>query len=257
MKDSGKRKTTLIYGKHAVSEALLKMPEIITKIFYKDKMSLMNMEDVITDKGIEMLPFDKVGMTELPRHLVMEANHQGIFAEILIEKLVTEYKTFIESVRVDSDKAFLLLGEIEDPQNVGAVIRSAAAMGFSAVLFPEHNQAPINGTVVKVSAGNAFNIPLVQIGNVNTTIADLKDKGFWIYGLDGKSSQTIEKEKFDRPTVFVLGKESTGLREKTAESCDVLLSIPMHQKTESLNAATSAAIVMHQWSLQHKNALEN
>jgi 23S rRNA (guanosine2251-2'-O)-methyltransferase len=87
-------------------------------------------------------------------------------------------------------------------------------------------------------------------------IADLKEKGFWIYGLAGEGASNLNTEKFDEPTVFVLGNESTGLREKTRESCDLLLSIPMNNQCESLNAATAMSITMYAWSKEHPEALK-
>ena len=151
--------------------------------------------------------------------------------------------------------ALLVLGEVQDPHNVGAVIRSAAAFGFAGVLIPPHNQAPVNGTVVKVSAGMAFRIPLVTIPNVNTVLRDLKEDGFWVYGLEGEGTTKTTTEKYTRPTVFVLGNEGSGLREKTKELCDELLSIPIHPRCESLNAAAATAVVMAGWSAQHPEAL--
>lgn len=99
------------------------------------------------------------------------------------------------------DTALVILGELQDPHNVGAIIRSAAAFGVSAILMPEHNQAPVTGTVVKVSAGMAFRIPLVTVPNVNSAIRDLKERGFWVYGLDGEAKQTLPKEQFDAPAL--------------------------------------------------------
>ena len=148
------------------------------------------------------------------------------------------------------------MGELQDPHNVGAIIRSAAAFGVSGVLMPEHNQAPITGAVVKVSAGMAFRIPLVRIGNINTVIRDLKERGFWVYGLDGEAKTSIVDESFDAPTVFILGNESKGIREKTAELCDVMLSIPMHPQCESMNVASSTSVALYAWSAKHPNALK-
>jgi 23S rRNA (guanosine2251-2'-O)-methyltransferase len=110
--------------------------------------------------------------------------------------------------------------------------------------------------VVKVSAGMAFRIPLVEIRNVNATLTDFKKRGCWIYGLAGEAgSVLLPDESFTKPSVFVLGNEGEGLRQKTREACDTLLAIPMHPRCESLNAAASAAIVMYEWSTQHRASL--
>jgi 23S rRNA (guanosine2251-2'-O)-methyltransferase len=106
--------------------------------------------------------------------------------------------------------------------------------------------------VVKVSAGMAFRIPLVSIGNVNNTIRDLKERRFWIYGLETGSSQKISDEKFDAPAVLVFGNEGAGVREKTLELCDIKLEIPIDPRCESLNVAASAAVALYAWSARRK-----
>jgi 23S rRNA (guanosine2251-2'-O)-methyltransferase len=100
-----------------------------------------------------------------------------------------------------------------------------------------------------------FRIPLVSIGNVNHAIEVLKKNGFWIYGLASSGKTILGAEIFDAPCAFVIGNEGAGIREKTLEACDVTLSIPMHSRTESLNAASSAAVVFYEWSRKHPEAL--
>ncbi len=103
----------------------------------------------------------------------------------------------------------------------------------------------------------AFRVPLVTIGNVNDTLRDLKERGFWTYGLDGEAKQSITQEKFDAPTVFVFGNEENGIRQKTLELCDISLSIPMHPGCESLNVAASAAVALYAWSTKHEGSLKS
>ena len=101
----------------------------------------------------------------------------------------------------------------------------------------------------------AFRVPLVSIGNINQTVRDLKDAGFTIYGLAGEGAESINKATFDSPSVFILGNEGEGIRQKTRELCDGLLSIPMNPKCESLNAAASAAVALYAWSAKHPESL--
>lgn len=247
------KKNIFIYGKHSVSEAMLFRPDSIKELYFTDSEENLEWRNLAKKNGIKI---NMVDAQKIGGNLPSGATHNGMVARILANELVVEYKDFIEKLEINSDTSILLLGEVEDPHNVGAVIRSAAAFGVSAVFIPEHNQAPVNSTVVKVSSGMAFKIPLVAIGNVNMTIEDLKKRGFWIYGLDGEATVSLHDEKFTKPTVFVLGNEGKGLREKTREACDILLKIPMNPKCESLNAAASAAVVLYKWSTEHKKTLE-
>ena len=242
-----------IYGKHSVSEALQNMPHIVEKVFVSKEGIDDEVSGLIKKNNV---PIEKYSETTMPPRVDKEAVHQGIIAQVSTDKLVRPYREFAEGLVVTPDTALVLLGEIQDPQNVGAIIRSAAAFGISGVLIPEHNQASITGTVIKASSGMVFRVPLVSIGNVNTALRDLKEKGFWVYGLDESSSKSISKEVFDAPALFVLGNEAKGIREKTREICDILLSVPMSPRCESLNVATSAAIAFYEWSTGHLSALK-
>lgn len=254
---------TYIYGRHAVTEALSHTPDAVESIFLAPTMDDNKLLSLINNSGKLVTMLD---VAKLPNgfesHNGSTPVHQGIIALITLGKIVRPYKEFVDSLEKGPDgkvlakNSLIILGELQDPQNVGAVIRSAAAFGIAGVLIPEHNQAPVTGTVVKVSAGMAFRIPLISIGNINNAVRDLKEQGFWIYGLDGEATQSIATEKFDTPTVFILGNESKGIREKTRENCDILLSIPSHPQCESLNAAASAAVAMYAWSSQHPEALK-
>jgi len=241
-----------MYGKHAVAEALRERPDVVKQIFLDLNFSDAKILTQIEQSGIVARPLN---LKNPPRGISANASHQGIVAGILPEKLMVDYKDFVKNLKVTDDSAILILGEVQDPHNVGAVIRSAAAFGLAGVLIPPHNQAPVTGAVVKVSAGMAFRIPLVAISNVNSVARDLQKRGFWIYGLEGDGTVTTHKEVFSKPSAFILGNEGSGLREKTKELCDDLISIPLHPRCESLNAAAATAIVLATWSAQHPRAL--
>ncbi len=244
---------TYIFGTHALVSALTYAPGMVKKIFLADRAR----EDTELMQAIRKADIrpTRLDLKHLPVGVESDAVHQGVIGLLAVDELVKPYKEFIATLTPDANTALVILGEVQDPQNVGAVIRSAAAFGIAGVLIPEHNQAPVNGTVVKVSAGMAFQVPLVSIGNVNTTVRDLKERGFWVYGLAGEGANSIHTEVFDRPTVFILGNEANGIREKTRELCDILLSIPMHPRCESLNAAASTAVALYAWSAQHHEAI--
>ncbi|OHA85781.1 MAG: 23S rRNA (guanosine(2251)-2'-O)-methyltransferase RlmB [Candidatus Yonathbacteria bacterium RIFOXYD1_FULL_52_36] len=240
-----------IYGKHALTEALKNRPKAVKKVFLAPQMDDPALRTLVKESGVHEAI---LGAGSVPQE-AGGASHQGVVAVISQKELMVPYDEFVEGLVASPDTALVLLNELQDPHNVGAVIRSAAAFGIAGVLIPEHDQAPVTGAVVKVSAGMAFRVPLVAIGNTNHTLRDLKERGFWVYGLAGEGSNPLTKEAFTVPTVFVLGNEARGIREKTRELCDVLISIPMHPRCESLNAAASMAVTLSTWSAQHPTAL--
>ena len=244
-------KYIFIYGKHAVAEALEFRPDVVLHLYLRDDQKNSFASDLQSKaKHRTIFSGDNV-----PPEVDKKAVHQGVIAKIDRYKLLQTYDDFREKLQVTPNTAVVILGELEDPHNVGAVIRSAAGFGLTAVLIPKHRQAGVTGTVVKVSAGMAFKIPLVEVGNVNRVVEDLKKKGFFVYGLDGEGDTSLHTEQFTKPTAFILGNEGEGLRAKTREHCDMVLSIPMHDQCESLNASASAAVTFYQWSAQHPDVL--
>lgn len=245
-------KPEFIYGTNAVAEAVTERPDIVVAVHGQSQKH----GDVMRLAREKKIAVAELDYKNPPTGVEKDAPHQGLIAQIQLNKLLIPYKEFMKNTEPAANTAVAILGEIQDPHNVGAIIRSAAAFGLSAVFIPPHRQAGVTATVIKVSAGMAFRIPLVEISNVNTTIRDLKDKGFWVYGLAGDDgSVSVSEEQFDRASAFVVGNEGEGLRVKTREVCDTLVRIPMHPRCESLNASVAAAVTFQNWSRQHPEAL--
>lgn len=244
---------TYIYGRHAVTEALKERPDIVKRLWLKpavfDNPIFMRLAKSVKEVV-------DLGQNKLPRELEKEAVHQGYVALIDQRQLLQTFREFKEDLLVTDNTALMMLGEIQDTHNVGAIIRSAAAFGATGVLIPEHRQAPLTGAALKASVGMAFKIPLVSVKNVNAALRDLKDLGFWVYGLDSEGGTPLPEEDFKKPSVFVVGNEGKGIREKTKEHCDTILTIPMHARAESLNASVSASTVLYAWSAKHQKALK-
>ena len=246
------REKVYIYGKHALQEAMQSTPHIVKKVFAAER--------ALDSTVLEQLRAHNITVSALGKNeagvVSKDASHQGVIAVIDPSALLLDLEPFLNSLDMTKNPSLVLLDEVQDPHNVGAVIRSAAAFGASGILIPQNNQAQVTGAVVKTSAGMAFRIPLISIGNVNQTVRILKDKKFWIYGLAIQGSKNIKDERFNAPAVFVVGNEGDGIHKRTLELCDIALHIPMHPRTESLNAAVSAAIVLYEWSRQHPEALK-
>lgn len=236
-----------IFGTHAVDLALERRPDIVRECFISD--TFKNERVLAKVRRLEV-PMTPLTPHRLPGQLPRDTNHQGIVVRIDPAALVTPYARFSASAEYTDHTLLLVLAEVQDPQNVGAMIRTAAAFGVQAVLLPTHNQAPINGTVVKVSAGMAFTVPLVAIKNVNTTLQDLTARGVTSYGLAGDGDTSVHAAPFAGPTALVVGNEATGLRAKTREHCATLLHIPIHPRCESLNASAAVTASLAVW--QHR-----
>lgn len=244
---------TYVYGKHALREALQNAPHIIKKVFFSPEMEDRALRELTRSRNI---PIAELKSKEAGRIVGQDTPHQGVIAIANLDRLMVDFDDFIEKIDISTDTMLVLLDELTDPQNVGAIIRSAAAFGAAGVLMPSHNQAPLTGSVVKASAGMVFRVPIVSIGNVNRTIDLLKERDFRAYALAMEGSKTVSEETYDMPSLFVVGNEGKGIREKTFEHCDATLSIPMHERCESLNASVSAAVALYAWSTRHPDALK-
>lgn len=142
----------------------------------------------------------------------------------------------------------LVLDGIEDPGNLGAIIRSAECFGVDGVVIPKNNACPVNMTVMKTSAGAVTHVPVARVTNISDTLEKLKNAGYWVYGTDAKARQTLAGTKFDNKTAIVIGSEGKGMRQLVAKRCDVLVSIPMFGRINSLNASVCAGIVLYEIS---------
>jgi 23S rRNA (guanosine2251-2'-O)-methyltransferase len=169
------------------------------------------------------------------------ATHQGVVAMAAAQRYAE-----LEQV-ANGAQLLVLLDGVEDPHNLGAIIRTAHAAGAAAVLAPERRAAGITETVAKAAAGALEHLPVVRIGNVSQTLEELKSRGFWIYGLDERASALYSETDYATPTVFVLGGEGQGLHQLVKKHCDVLVRIPMSGAISSLNVSVAAGIALFEW----------
>ena len=170
--------------------------------------------------------------------------HQGVIARYEAAK-PTDEKELPGLVEAAGGKALVLvLDGVQDPHNLGACLRSAAAAGVTAVVIPKDKAAPINATVRKTSAGAADRIPVVSVTNLARTLRALQELGVWIYGLDGSASQAIHGIDFTGNVALVMGGEGEGMRRLTREHCDGLVKIPMPGEMESLNVSVATGVAL-------------
>jgi len=234
-----------IYGRKPVLETLENEANRIEKIFVRNSLHDSQLSKIFELASQYRIPISHVPGSKL-FDLVGKVNDQGIVA--LMSKIQYEdFGEWLDSIDLTDYPAILLLDQIQDPGNLGAILRTAAASGISAALLPKHGQAPVNAATYKASAGTAGRIPIVRVGNLNQTLISLKEEGFWIGGLDMGGEQKLWDLKVDRPLAFVIGNEGNGISKKTLEHCDYRFRIPMENRVESLNASVSAALLCYEW----------
>ncbi|HVN04863.1 MAG TPA: 23S rRNA (guanosine(2251)-2'-O)-methyltransferase RlmB [Bryobacteraceae bacterium] len=141
----------------------------------------------------------------------------------------------------------VVLDGVEDPHNLGAIVRTAHAAGAGAVIIPERRAAGLTDVAAKAAAGALAYLPVVRVTNVNRTLEDLKQRGYWIYGLDERGAEDYDRVAYNAPTVVVFGGEGKGLHEQVSKRCDVLLRIPMEGQIPSLNVSVAAGVVLFEW----------
>jgi 23S rRNA (guanosine2251-2'-O)-methyltransferase len=169
------------------------------------------------------------------------ATHQGVVAFGAAHRYA-ELDQVLPHARL-----LIVLDGVEDPHNLGAIIRTAQAAGANAVIVPDRRAAGLTETVAKAAAGALEHLPVVRVGNVNQTLEDLKKRDFWIYGLDERGGQLYTEIEYAQPTVFVMGGEGHGLHELVKKHCDVLVRIPMAGAIASLNVSVAAGVVLFEW----------
>ena len=148
---------------------------------------------------------------------------------------------------VSASDLVVVLDGVEDPHNLGAIIRTAHAAGAGGIVIPERRAAGITDVVGKAAAGALEHLPVTRVTNINRTLDELKESGHWIYGLDERGTEAHDVIEYNTPTVMVLGGEGKGLHEQVRKHCDVLVRIPMAGKISSLNVSVAAGVVLFEW----------
>ena len=227
-----------IFGRKPILEIGKRNPKQISRIYVRTGLVL---SEIISFAQKNHIQIQEVSEETLDTYSDGE-NNQGVVASLEGEQYQT-LDSWMQSLDLTTNPLVLILDEIQDVHNFGAIIRSAVGLGASGIIVAKHNQAPLSGAVYKTSAGTVPLIPIVQVANIATTMQKLKDSKFWIYGLAMDGEKTIWDEAFDTPTAIVLGSEGQGIGRLIGETCDGMLRIPMNTEVESLNVSVSAALV--------------
>ena len=237
-----------ICGVHAVYEALASRRQPIERIHIARKSHSSRVKEILELAREQNVPVRREERAVLDRMAEGEV-HQGIIAV----SAALSYGDF-EALFMSGKPLVVVLDGVEDPHNVGAVIRTAEACGATGVIVPERHSAPLSATVVKASAGAAAYVSVVRAKNLVNTIDELKERGLWIVGVDPAGAQDWTEFDYTVPVALVLGGEHRGLRRLVREHCDVLVRLPMSGKIASLNISVAAGVVLYEIVRQRRRS---
>ncbi|HEY4548894.1 MAG TPA: 23S rRNA (guanosine(2251)-2'-O)-methyltransferase RlmB [Bacillus sp. (in: firmicutes)] len=177
---------------------------------------------------------------------MIEGNHQGVIAQVAAYQYAELDDLFALAAKKNEDPFFLLLDEIEDPHNLGSIMRTADAAGAHGIIIPKRRAVGLTATVAKLSTGAIEHIPVVRVTNMSRTIDELKEKGVWIAGTDAKGKEDYRQFDGSLPLGLVIGSEGKGMGRLIRDKCDFLVRLPMAGHVTSLNASVAAALLMYE-----------
>ena len=240
-----------IYGRKPVLEAIRSGQRAISRVYL-----LQGSRDSVLDQVEMHAKARSIPISLETRHrmdtLAAQENHQGVIA-VVDDFKYADLQDVLDTARDKNQPVFvLLLDEIEDPHNLGAIIRSADAAGVHGVVIPKNRAAEVNATVLKSSAGASEHVTTVRVANINDTIKKLKEAGVWVVGTDVEATKYFYEYDYRQPVAIVIGNEGRGLRRLVKENCDELVKIPMAGKMSSLNASVASALLLFEVTRQRE-----
>ena len=239
----------IIFGIHAVEEALVARGhgfEYVAVASGRGDARLQKIAQLCRSAGVPVRTVPRDQLTRLAR----TATHQGVVA-VGAEKKYSDLEDLLAHRR--GEHAFLLvLDGVEDPHNLGAIIRTAEGAGADGIVIPERRAVGVTATVAKASAGALEYLPIAKVTNISRTVEELKERNVWTIGLDERGEKPYDQLDYKMDCALVLGAEGHGLHEQIRKKCDFLVSIPMLGKVPSLNVSVAAAIVMYEVARQRR-----
>ena len=236
--------THLLYGVHPVLEALRAKHLALHRVYLQEGRRGRAVEEILRLAKARHVPVAFEARQDLDRR-TGSRRHQGAVG-VAPAKVYLSLDELLETVRRLDSPLLLVLDGIEDPHNVGAIVRTAEAAGAQGVLLPTRRAVGLTATVARASAGAIEHLPVARVVNVAQAIERLKAENFWVYGLDAKGTRRYWDVDYRGPVALVVGGEGRGIRPLVASRCDGLVRIPLQGKVQSLNASVAAAVVLYE-----------
>jgi 23S rRNA (guanosine2251-2'-O)-methyltransferase len=226
----------LIYGKNPVIEAIRAKKAL--KVFVVSSFNDQKILNLIKENRLNMVSISPNEMDKMCNGV-----HQGVAAELKPYQTVSLEEIIYKAKNKDK-KIIVMLDGIEDPHNLGAILRSADVFEASGIILPKHNSVSLNATVAKTSAGAINYVPVAVVNNLNQAISKLKEEGYWVVATDGSANISYSSLKYDFPTVVVIGSEGKGVSPLVLKNSDYIVKIPQFGHVNSLNASVAAGILL-------------
>ena len=242
---------TRLEGRNALTEAL-RAGRTIDKVFIADgdiDKGLQRLAAMAKEAGAVIVPVDR---RKLDLMSTTHA-HQGVIAQAAAHEYATIDDILAEAAARGQAPLIVICDELSDPHNLGAIMRSAECAGAHGVIIPKRRSVGLTATVAKASAGAVEYMKVARVSNINTCIAELKEKGVWIYGAAGEGSVPMYRSDLTGPAAIVIGNEGDGLSPLVRKNCDMLVHIPMSGRISSLNASAAASILLYEAVRQRLN----
>ncbi len=236
-------KSPLIFGVLPVLEALRANSRKIEKIFVAEGAREKRLDEIFRLAREKSVFLQKTSKENLSRMVENGANHQGVIAVAAAAEYYDADELLKEIISKENSLTLILDG-VEDPRNLGAILRTAECAGADGVFIPERRAVGLTETVAKSSAGAAEYVKIAKVGNLNHLIDELKSNNIWVIGASGDAKMNYSDWDWTQKTALVLGGEGKGLHRLTAEKCDALVKIPMHGRIASLNVSVAAGVIL-------------
>ena len=242
----------MVAGRNAVMEAL-KGSRSVNKLMIANGSTEGSIKEIIAvakEKGVNIQYWDRSKLDSIARGI----RHQGVLAQVAPVQYA-ELEDILQVAKDRNEPPFIvLLDELEDPHNLGAILRTADAAGVHGVLIPKHRSCPLSATVAKTSAGAVEHVPVARVGNLVQTIKKLKQEGLWVAAADMDGKDYYDTD-LTGPLLLIIGSEGQGVGRLVKEQCDFVVRIPMVGKINSLNASVAGSILMYEAMKQRRKAM--
>ncbi|MDT0715692.1 23S rRNA (guanosine(2251)-2'-O)-methyltransferase RlmB [Staphylococcus chromogenes] len=235
--------TEIIVGRHAVREAI-QSRHAINKVLIQEGVKKQQIDDILKSAKSQKLVIQTVPKSKLDQ--IANAPHQGVAAYIAPYEYASLDDFLAKQANKETLSTVIILDGLEDPHNLGSILRTADATGVDGIIIPKRRSVALTQTVAKASTGAIQHVPVIRVTNLSQTMDTLKDQGYWIAGAEANNATDYRQMQVDMPLAIVIGSEGQGMSKRVKDKCDFYIKIPMVGHVNSLNASVAASLLMYE-----------